>query len=199
MTARDVQQWLAGGVCWLDGGTPVAFLNANRSRVTVRDIGTRIDSNIEWEEIDRLSLHWPRCGSLNIPNGAIYLMRHQQQQYRRTYNPRALRVVFPDKWAMLKETPDVVEKYSDPMSQAIVLAAFNPEYPSWEDCMVLLELQPFVALNEHIILGGTPDNLSVFHKGKRCGTVLNGMFSPIGKGLPINRAYKLLQGRITVC
>jgi hypothetical protein len=157
---------------------------ANRSRVTVRDIGTRIDSNIEWEEIDRLSLHWPRCGSLNIPNGAIYLMRHQQQQYRRTYNPRALRVVFPDKWAMLKETPDVVEKYSDPMSQAIVL---------------VLELQPFVALNEHIILGGTPDNLSVFHKGKRCGTVLNGMFSPIGKGLPINRAYKLLQGRITVC
>lgn len=199
MTGRDVQQWIGGGVCLLDRTEPVKYITVSRERVVVRAVGTSNDTVLEMGEIDRLSAYWPRCGSLNVPGGAIYLLRQQQQQYRRTYNPRALMIVYPDKWAMLKTNPSFVTRYANTLDDRVIAAAFNPQYPSWDDAMLMLEDQPNVAINEQIILGGTPDSLLVYHKGKKCGTLINGNFVPAGRALPLTRIYKLLQGRITVC
>jgi hypothetical protein len=199
MTGRDVQQWIGGGVCLLDRTEPVKYITVNRDRIIVRALNTANDTLIELSEADRLAAYWPRCGSLNVPGGAIYLLRQQQQQYRRTYNPRALTIIYPDKWAMLKVNPAFVRRYSNVLDDAVVGAAFNPEYPSWDDAMLMLEGQPNVAINEQIILGGTPDLLTVYHKGKKCGNLINGNFVPAGRALPLSRIYKLLQGRITVC
>lgn len=199
ITARDVQQWIAGGICLLDETTPVGYVTARNSSITVRTVDTHTDVRVTMDEIGRISTCWPKCGSLNVPGGAIYLMRRQAQQYRRTYNPRVLAVVYPDKWAILKADPEFIRKFASPMQEDIIREAFNPVYPSWDGAMLALANDPFVALNEQIILGGTPENLTVYHKGRKCGTVLDGVFSSIGRGLQLNRAYKLLQGRITVC
>jgi hypothetical protein len=167
--------------------------------VEMMDVEKNEFFTVSYDEITRLYAHWPRCGSINVEGGAFYLMRAQQQQYRRTYNPRALTVVFPDKWSALKADPEFIRKYTNPMEREIILAAFNPEYPSWDEAMTLLETQPFVALNSQIILGGERDLLTVYHKGRKSGIVEEGVFSSIGSGLPDTRAYKLMQGRITLC
>lgn len=199
MTGRDVQQWIGGGVCLLDRTEPVKYITTSRERVVVRTLESAEDTIISFGQLDRLSAYWPRCGSLNVPGGAIYLLRQQQQQYRRTYNPRALTIIYPDKWGMLKANPDFISRYANTLDDRVVMAAFNPEYPSWDDAMLMLADQPNVAINEQIILGGTPDSLTVYHKGKKCGNLIAGNFIPAGRALPLERIYKLLQGRITVC
>jgi hypothetical protein len=199
ITGNDVNQWLDHGVCMLDRIRPAFYLGLGPDVIRLRDVRSDLREDLPFADATRLWCHWPRCGALNLPGTAVYLMRRQQQQYRRTYHSRALSVVLPDKWEILTHNPSLVQQYSDPMNTPVVLEAFNPVYPDWDAAMTMLEAQPFVAINSHIILGGTPNKLSVYHKGKKCGMVLEPKIVPVGKGLPVTRAYKLLQGRISVC
>ena len=194
MSHRDISQWLRDGVCLLDG-EPAYFRGVHdEGAVLERLDGT--SQMVRYREVSRLAAVWPRCGSLNVPGAAVYLHRRQMQHYRRTYNSRCLDVVIPGKWGLVKgENASVIRHYADPMNRDVVRAAFNPEYPEWDDAIEMLDSQPLVAISPYIILsaGAVP---GVYYRGRLCGRLRDDRFIPVGKGLPAARAYKLLQGRV---
>lgn len=190
---RDVDQWCREGIVMIDRKIPAAYRGCDSNVVGVRRLDNGERENYCYE---RVSVHWPRCGSLNVPGTALYLARRQTQQYRRTYNSAALTVVFPHKWAIIKSNAALVQKYRHAMNTDIIQAAFNPEYPDWGDAMDMLGEQPLVAINPYIIIGGTPEAMRVYYRARLCGSVKDGRFIPTGKGLPASRAFKLLHGRV---
>ncbi len=201
---RDLHQWLGGGVCLLDDTIPVHLMDAEEGEdaINVQRVADGRTEWVNWEDVgERLAASWPKCGALNLPGGfAVYVDRSQSQQYRRTYNKRVLTVHVPGKWDVMRTCGRDVLMALDPNSTAVVLAAFNPEYPEWDEAMELLaSLSVYsVAVNPYIIIGQRGGDPVVFYRGQRAGYIRGGRYVSNGYSMSDARIFKLLQGRVTL-
>jgi len=199
ISSRDLNQWIGSGVSLLDGETPVLLYDIGENRILLKDAVNGDEYSVPWNDRgDRLACFWPKCGSLNVGQVAVYLQRKQQQQYRRTYNSRILSLYVPAKWEAMKAIgKDAVRlKAGNP---CVVDAAFNVQYPDWDDAMADLRDGAFSrALNPYIILAKAGSEMSVFYRGRRAGTIRDGQLIPGGYDVAEGRMYKLLQGRVRV-
>lgn len=200
LSPRDVHQWIAGGWGLLDGDLIVTVGDDEDDGQHLRDLfGDHVEFDFR-RELRRLAVHWPKCGSLNLSASkfAIHLERRSRQQYRRTYNARCLTLTVPDKWHLLKA--GVLRNTHNPDHPEVVEAAFNPEYPSFEEATRMLNEAGWgsVALSPYLIVSQGLKGQNVFYRGERAGMVVDGRFHSAGKVVSPARMYKLFQGEVEV-
>lgn len=198
---RDVEQWFRGGVC-VYNGTPHRFHDSEGDGIYIQSLtlgGLDEHFRVDWDDRDSLYAHWPACGSLNVGRVAIYLNRTQVQGYRRTYNADCLEVIMPGKWSAMRALgPDVGRL--NPNSARVIISAFNTNYPSFDRAVEELAEDRIYsrAISPHIILAGNDEVQEVYYRGRRAGTIANGVFTAGGLIIDSNRVFKLLQGRVIV-
>lgn len=201
ISTRDLHQWVGGGVCLLDETIPVQLMDCEEDEeLNFARIDNGRSEYLQMEDVgDRLSAFWPKCGSLNLPGGfAVYVERNQSQQYRRTYNQRVLTLTVPGKWDVMRACGTDRLLSISPNNKDVILAAFNPDYPEWDEAMELLEREDVysVALNPYVIIGLRGGDPVVFYRGQRAGYIRSGRYVSNGYGLSDARIFKLLQGRV---
>lgn len=197
ISRRDLTTWMSEGVCLLDGETPVIMREVGDRKINLREVATKRARSIPWAARgERLSVHWPKCGSLNLDRFAVYLKRRQVRQYRRTYNARTLTLHIPGKWDAMKLL-DPESLAVNPKSNTVVAAAFAPTYYEWDDAVDMLRDDWFsVAISPYVILARQGEDMAVFYRGRRAGLVQGERFVPNGYDIAEPRMFKLMQGRV---
>ena len=116
-------------------------------------------------------LHWPECGAINTPTGALYVQRLQRRQWTRAYTSRTVQVSQLGAWFQLATAN--ASPVLDGDAATVVRALFDAWYPDsmYEGIDLLLE-RPSVAINRHITLVVEgPETCGVYYRKDRCGTL----------------------------
>jgi hypothetical protein len=200
ITPQDVNQWLQHGwfVAEYEGNQIIGQLREfNGETMYMYDLKTKRVKQVMTESV---RVHWPMCGAINVGPIALYIIRRQLKQWRRTYNSRQVHMQIPRKWEAMKVYGDVLRDLS-PDAPDVVAALFDPTYPVYDDARE--DIQQGVAfsraLSPHIILAGTPDTLLVYNRGDLAGRIMGGRILPIGADeQSLARLLKHFDGRITL-
>ena len=195
ITADDAHQWLNRGIFYarLNDTWELGLLveiHPNRE-ITVRLVK---DALLHTVHNDDIRCHWPACGAINTPELALYVQRHQERQYRRTFVPGSVRLVYPDKWLLLKTVnPGILQRRVDEWS--IIEPLFNPTYPScMEEAKEMLREVPSVALTPQIMLVGDYREPKVYYRGERMGVITDNVLRSTGDPRVVRRVNKLIGG-----
>lgn len=178
----DMYQWLDGGVFlvsvdeeWRPAVLVAAHEGAGPDRL-VRVVLVGGNRRVDVEQRD-IRAHWPVCGAINMDRFALYVQRLQRRQYRRTFNPRCVRVSVPGKWACLKAL-SAQELQVDMIDDDFLLELFNPTYPNdMGQALASLNERASIALNPALVLVRGPDP-AVYYRGQAAGRIVGGEFRP---------------------
>lgn len=172
LSRQDITQWLRGGFFYADlpdkPRTLVTFGEAhdgNSLVVMCRERGAvyQVPPSAIWT-------HWPMCGSINTPHGALYVQRRVERQWRRVYSGRYVTIEIPWEWEAIRRRPPLAAFTGD--SHDVVNALFNPSYPgSVAEAMEMVagpKAPGTVALNRLIIFDASG---GVYYNGERIGAL----------------------------
>lgn len=201
-TPNDVEQWCSRGVVLVrsdaspnDPPRPAFYMSAASTSVEVQylDGSTRIVPRTA------VYVHWPRCGSVNIPGKpfAVHAARLAQRQYRRTFHVNGLSIVTPRLWDIARFLNGGLSSASV-SSQDLAAACFNPVYPSLDEAehMLTRESVVTVAVTPSIIIAGDRTGKRMFYfNGELVATSADGAVHSIGTGAALKRVMKLIDGR----
>jgi hypothetical protein len=197
-SATDIDQWCNRGVVMVDtaaGIRPAWFCSITPGRsVEVRYLD---DQSIEVVLPTALSVHWPICGSVNIPGKhyAVHAARQAQRQYRRTWHVAGLDVTTPRGWDVAKfinTTPRSMAHKPDDLARACFLGT----YLTYSEAEALLGVSHVsVALNPRLIVAGDASGKRMFYyNGQLAATASDGVLHPVGEDVPVKRIMKALEG-----
>jgi hypothetical protein len=198
---RDVEQWLNHGWCLYHaphGGMPAVVRyygieDAGRRRVAIGGSPPFDELIVQAED---LAAYWPTCGSLNVDDKyAVYLSRRPTRQYRRTYNSRVLDMKVPQRWHVMAQ---VGADLATPDSYEVAQAAFAPDYPSYGEALTMLGERPSVAITQHLIVAGEPNQHLLYVDGDPVGVIREGHFTPTISGRQALRLLKFFDGRVSL-
>ena len=130
----DIEQWCNRGVVMVREGTsdyvPHWYLGCDaRRRVSVQPLEGE-QRNLTSAEF--VSVHWPRCGSVNIPGKhyAVHAARRTQRQYRRTWHVGGLNIITPRSWDVARFMSAVPTAMTT-SARLLAQACFRAEYPDY--------------------------------------------------------------------
>jgi hypothetical protein len=202
-TSADVEQWCSRGVVMIDDTKrppfPAWFSTvSSRRNVLVQAFG---GESAEYP-YTQVSVHWPRCGSVNLPgmHYAVHAARRTQRQYRRTWHVAGLHVITPRAWDVAKWKGTVPAASGTP-PKLLAEACFHPAYFDYAeaDRMLLSEEKVSVALTPRVIVAGDKSGKRMFYyNGALAATASAGTLYPSGPAVPVRKIAKLLEGRFYV-
>jgi hypothetical protein len=202
-TTADIEQWCNRGVVMVNNGKippfPAWFSTVTGRRVVlVHDF----DGNIHEAPHTTVSVHWPRCGSVNLPSlhYAVHAARRTQRQYRRTWHVAGLNVLTPRAWDVAKWKGLTPVQSGTPQKE-LAKACFAPQYFDYvvADAMLLREEKVSVAISPRVIVAGDKSGKRMFYyNGVLAATAADGMLFPAGPAVPVRKIAKLLEGRYYV-
>jgi hypothetical protein len=201
MQGNDLRIWAGRGAVVKYKNTLITFVSYDGDQVKYRTLNGMARHVDEGVFLDEAYLHWPKCGSLNLPDlkYAVYLRRQTRKRYERTYHPECLELSTPGKWGILSHLAGKVPMVTDKTDKRITKAAFDPEYPEWDLAMKRLEQGTWasVAISPHIILLGKGQCPTVLYRGVRIGQITDGTLHTTGR-VPDSQLFSLLQGRVEI-
>lgn len=197
LPGNDIHQWLNGG--WIIVDTDAGQVVGKFEMIDNTTIRYRRDDYVHECTADKVMVHWPTCGAVNLEGYAVVLTRNSRQQYRRTFNSRVLALSVPRKWDVMKKVGIEVATTVD--DQAVVEAAFNPRYFSYEQALGKLDNGwVTVALNPYLVVAGTPDDHLVYYRNELVARIEGADIAPIGDDPRIvSRLLKFFDERVTLC
>ena len=202
-TTADVEQWCSRGVVMIDDlkrpPFPAWFSTVTGRRVVLAQ--TFFGDGVEVPHT-QVSVHWPRCGSVNLPgmHYAVHAARRTQRQYRRTWYVGGLVVETPRAWDVAKWKGSVPHA-SGTSPKLLAEACFHPQYFDYAeaDRMLTSEEKVSVALTPRVIVAGDKSGKRMFYyNGVLAATASDGTLYPAGPAVPVRKVAKLLEGRFYV-
>jgi hypothetical protein len=198
---RDIEQWCSSGVVMYQ--TPEAtlagwYLGCTPSRtITVMPITGGEHVLVPAAQV---AVHWPMCGSVNIRGKpyAAHVERLTQRQYRRTWHRAGVKVVIPREWDVTRHMSGMMHTLS-PSDTELALACFEPEYPTLETALSMLDSGDVVtvATSPRLIVAGDALGKRMFYyNGELAATATaNNELFPVGDEALVRRIIKLTEGR----
>lgn len=214
ITFDDIAQWLDTGFFFYRNdagrsilGRAVQFPRPNAPELIITDIADD-NKTIEVKSWDRITLHWPMCGYVNMPdfNVAFDVTRLQMRQWCRTYNPHCVRVSIPCHYlvsrAVDEEAWAKMRSMARSSSACLVRALFNPVYYSYGEAVALLERKPdtwhTVAINASTLISRAGHSLyDLYYRGEFAGSIEDRVFSPTNQTIT-RKVMKLFDGAVTL-
>jgi hypothetical protein len=202
-THTDIDQWCSRGVVMVEdekGGFFPAFFGTVSSRRVVEAV--KMDGDHVLVPYNRVYVHWPRCGSINLPglHYAVHAARRTQRQYRRTFFNSGLFITTPRSWDVAKFVGAVPTATMVP-PKVVAEACFSPVYYGYAEAEALItsEQKVSVALTPRVIMAGDKSGKRMFYyNGVLAATAVDGMLHPAGQAVPVRKIAKLLEGRFYV-
>lgn len=202
-TQADIEQWCSRGVVLVSdekGGYTPAWYSTVSSRRVVEALD--LHGNGMLVPFTRIFVHWPRCGSVNLPglHYAVHAERRTQRQYRRTFFNAGLHIVTPRAWDVAKFAGSVPTSTMVPPKK-VAEACFTPVYYGYSEAEALItsEQKVTVALTPRVIMAGDKSGKRMFYyNGVLAATAVDGMLHPAGQAVPVRKIAKLLEGRFYV-
>jgi len=181
ISPNDIDQWLNGGWCLVKkrGRLVPATMRRNYDDgfLQFQDVqGDYIEA-----KLSEVFAHWPRCGAINVDDIALYVVREQRRQYRRTYNARQLSIDIPQKWAVMKMTSAHAANSLSPNTTNIVENVFNPHYVSADKAIRQIEQGTAFsrAINPRVIITGPYQKMMVYYNGELQAAIVDRQLRPV--------------------
>lgn len=197
-TAQDIEQWCNRGVVMFDNGgtpSPAWYHSVSPGRmVEIRPLDSMEHQLVPFTSI---SVHWPLCGSVNLPglHYAVHAARQAQRQYRRTWHVAGLDVTTPRAWDVAKFM-GLTPRNMNLQPGLLARGCFYGEYPVLPEAERMLgNTHISVALSPRLIMAGDKDGKRMFYyNGQLAATASENVLYPVGEDTPVRRIAKLLEG-----
>lgn len=199
---NDIDQWCSRCVVMVKNEEDDEYVPAwyqgfepESRTVVVTEVVSQRTSSVP---IARVAVHWPLCGSVNLPTPsyAVHCARLTQKQYRRSWNLGQLDIDIPRRWDVAKFTGSHPE-FLKPHPHALAKACFLPEYPSVAEAYGMIDRgeRVTVAINRHVIVAGDASGKRMFYyHGELTATACNGTIYPVGDMRGLQRVLKATGG-----
>lgn len=141
----------------------------------------QLPAGVKWHETkpEELECWWPRSGSYNIGEGAVFIGRRARRNMKKSAYDH-----YYVSWGYYRESP-------------LKIMAQNSKYLKFDDAVKCLNsgVSRSVAISKDIILSkpaGQPDDkFTVVYRGTEAGSLENNQFIPIYEGTPAAKRAEL--------
>lgn len=206
MSREDLSQWLRHGWFYARVGSdykPCCLASVEtRNRLIVQDTKGKRHA-VRREDI---AGHWPMCGAINYGPLVLYVQRHQQRVYRRTFQPQQVRVTMVRAWDSKKMFRQAAFNAPlDANDARLVESLFEPRYYSFAEARKEIEAGDAVAraLTPHVVVtvaGEGKDGLLVYNRNILAGKIQDRQYRALSEGPGASRRiHKLFRGEVDVC